>query len=134
MLTRELAQQMRQENSGVVVGATKPDRPRQSFSGEIGQRFVVHSQDALRVNQQAFAGIRQYDSAPRAPKQRLVHDLLETLHLLTQCRLGSPDTAGRPAESTNLCDNHERSQQIDVERKAQGIRLASMFHKNYSIP
>ena len=115
MLARELTQQMRQENGGVVVRAAEADRPRQPFAGQIGHRLVVQAQNALGVDQQAFAGIGQHHPTTRALEQRLIDDFFEALHLLTQRRLGPADPVGRAAERPDFGNDDKRTQQIDFE-------------------
>ena len=75
----------------------------------------MQPQNALRVNQQAFAGIRQHHPTTRALEQRLIDDFFEALHLLTQRRLGPANPAGRTAQRPDFGNDDKRTQQIDFE-------------------
>jgi hypothetical protein len=94
----------------------------------------VLPQDALRMQQQPLAGMREHHAASGALEQRLVDALLEPPHLLAERGLRAADPRRRAAERAHFGDHDERAQQIDVERTCQGISSFSTLHKNYSFP
>ena len=88
----------------------------------------MQPQDALRMHQQPLARMGQHHAAPGALEQRLVDGRLEPLHLLAERGLGPADARGRAAERAHLGDHDERAQQVDFERKRQGISSFSTLH------
>jgi len=70
----------------------------------------VQSQNALGVDQQAFAGIGQHDPATGALKQRLIDDFFKPLHLLTERGLGPANPAGCATQRPDFGYDDKRAQ------------------------